>query len=429
MSIYDYEAAFGAADKTSRAMRSAVNSWFDAYYGTAGTEADPCQRIPYTLVSKLTRTVFGEYAAAAADPVAQGWLTALNRSRQDIMQLTLVGGESYIKPCPVGDGFSFVTVPRANVLVFARDEQGVPTDIGTAERTVEGKYYYTLLERRILGPDGLLTIENKLLRSLNDQNPGSPVSLKTLPRYAHLPETFRFPQPVGLGLVRVKTPILNCVDGSADGVAVFAPAMELIAAIDENEAQLRGEFRRGKSRIILSRDLLDENKQLSAEVFVGLDEDPDRVGITLFSPQLREGSYLARKQEYLRNVESMVGLKRGTLADVNMDQRTATEVAASAADHNLTVMDFQRMWQGALEQTLELCNVLAGIYGLPQVVDAQVQVDWGNGVLYDEETLWQSYLQMVSAGLLKPEIALGWRFGMKTDTPQDLAAIRQRFMP
>lgn len=430
MSIYDFEAAFGAADKTTKAMRTAISDWFSAYYQSAeSSDRDPCQRIGYTLVSKLNKTVFGEYSASAADPVAGNWLRALDEKRLDAMQLTLVGGECYIKPCPVGTGFSFTLIPRANVLVFARDEAGNPTDIGTVERCVDGKYYYTLLERRTLGADGLLTIENRLLRSVNDRNPGSPVSLKTLPRYANLPEKFRFLQPVGMGLVRVKTPILNCVDGSSDGVAVFAPAMGLIRAVDENEAQLRGEFRRGKSRVIVSRDLLDENKQLSADLFVGLDEDPDRVGITLFSPQLREGSYLARKQEYLRNIESVIGLKRGTLSDVNMDQRTATEVAASAADYNLTVMELQRMWQGALERTMALCGVLAGIYGLPGAADVGISVDWGNGVLYDEDVMWQSYLQMVQAGLLKPEIALGWRFGMKTDTEEEMAAVRKRLMP
>ena len=427
MSIYDLEAAFGAADITSKAMRNAMESWEKAYYGTSGF-GDPCQRLAYTLVSKLCRTVFAEYATSAKDPVVTGWLDALKSKTAQAMLLALVGGECWLKPCPGAKGFTFTLVPRANMLVFARDPDGLPVDVGMVERCSEGKFYYTLLERRYINSDGLLTVENKLLRSLNDRNPGTQVSLKTLARYAHLPEKATLPVQVGLGMVQLKTPILNCVDGSADGVAVFAPAMELIAAVDENELQLRGEFDRGMSRIIVSRDMLDDNKQLSAQVFVGLDEDPERVGITAFSPALREQSYLARKQEYLRNIESVMGLKRGTLSDVNMDQRTATEVAASAAEYNLTVMDLQRMWQDALQKLVQLCAVLAGLYGLPSG-ETQVSIDWGNGVLYDEDVLWQEYLQMVDKGLLKPEIALGWRFGMKTDTDADLQAVRNKLMP
>jgi len=426
MSIYNYEAAFGAADITSKAMRNAMQDWHNAYYGLGG--GDPCQRLAYTLVSKLTRTVFGEYAASAEHPVVKNWLDKLNLKATQALQLALVGGECWLKPCPGAEGFTFTLVPRENMLVFGRDPEGVPTDVGMVEKSIDGKYYYTLLERRTVGADGLLTVENKLLRSLNDQNPGTEVPLKVLSRYAELPQKVTLPVQMGLGMVSVRTPILNCVDGSADAVAVFAPAMELIAAVDENEAQLRGEFRRGQSRIIVSRDMLDENRQLSSEVFVGLDEDPDRVGITVFSPQLREQSYLARKQEYLRNIESVIGLKRGTLSDVNMDQRTATEVAASAADYNLTVMDLQRMWQSAAEQVMVLCGQLAGLYGLP-IGDCTVSVDWGNGVLYDEDVMWQEYLQMVKDGLIKPEIALGWRFGMQADTEEELALIRQKYMP
>ena len=426
MSIYDFEAAFGAADITSKAMRNALQSWKNAYYGLG--QGDPCQRLAYTLVSKLTRTVFAEYAASAEEPAVKNWLAALNRKAGQAVQLALVGGECWLKPCPGAEGFGFTLVPRENLLVFARDPEGVPTDVGMVERSVDGKYYYTLLERRTVGEDGLLTVENKLLRSLNDQNPGAEVPLKTLARYAALPKKATLPVSVGLGMVSVKTPILNCVDGSADAVAVFAPAMELIAAVDENEEQLRGEFKRGRSRVIVSRDMLDEDRQLSADLFVGLDEDPDRVGITVFSPQLREQSYLARKQEYLRNIESVIGLKRGTLSDVNMDQRTATEVAASAAEYNLTVMDLQRMWENALRETMALCGALAGLYGLPGG-GGKISVDWGNGVLYDEDVLWQEYLQMVDKGLIKPEIALGWRFGMQTDTEAERSAVREKLMP
>ena len=59
MSIYNYEQAFGAADKTSATMRKAIDRWFEMYYESTATEAtDPCQRIPYTVVNKLVNAVF-----------------------------------------------------------------------------------------------------------------------------------------------------------------------------------------------------------------------------------------------------------------------------------------------------------------------------------------------------------------------------------
>lgn len=427
MGIYDYEAAFGAADKTSPAMREAIREWFRLYYQqSADASQDPCQRIAYTVVNKLCKAVFGEYTATAPDAAVRQYLAALDEKKQEALQLALMGGECYLKPCPTGEGFFFTLIPRNNLLVFGRDALGEPVDVGTVECAQQGRHYYTLLERRYVA-GGVLTIENRLFRANTPGTLGTQVALTAHPGYGHLAEKCVYPVP-SLGLVRVKTPMVNCVDGSAEGVSVYAAAVGLIRAIDRNEAELNGEFSRGKSRLVVSADMLDEGKLLD-ELFVGLDEDPDRVGITAFSPALREQSYLARKQEYLRNVESVVGLKRGMLSDANLDQRTATEIAASNADYNLTVMDFQAMWQAAAQKAVALCGALAELYGLPVPKKLDIAMDWGNGVLYDEDKLWEQYVQLVDKGILKPEIALGWRFGRKTETEEDLAAIREKYMP
>ena len=337
MRIYSYEEAFGAVDLTSRPMRRAIGQWFDAYYGNAEDGADPCQRVAYTVVSKLVRTVLGEYQAVSQDPFCQAVLTKLGEKTRQAMEMSLVGGECYIKPCPEKAGFSFTLIPRDHVLVFGRDAAGNVTDMGTVEQSVRGRCYYTLLERRSVDENGYLTMENKLFRSYNAQNLGQEVPLDSHPEYGNLPAVYRYDTPVGsVGLAQLRTPMLNCVDGSRDGVSLFAPAMGLIRAIDENERQLREEFIRGQSRIIASRDLLTEGangeKLLTDHLFVGLDDDPEQVGITLFSPQLRHEAYLERKQEYLRNVESVIGLKRGMLSDANVEDRTATEIASSAGD-------------------------------------------------------------------------------------------------
>lgn len=435
MSIYDYEGSFETADITTKAMRNAVEEWFSLYYQQdADAEGDPCQRIPYTVVNKIVKTVFGEYKVSANCPVLAQMIAQLNKKRKEALQLALVGGECYIKPFPGENGFSFTLIPRNNVLIFGRNPEGIPMDMGTVEKTVRGKYYYTLLERRTVDEKGYLTIENRLFRSTASDKLGNQVPLNEHPDYNALPVRYRYGEPIGsVGLARLKTPMLNCVDGSADGVAVFAPAVGLIRNINRNEAQLNGEFSRGESRVIASSDLLGRNGQggrdLTDHLFVGLDEDPEQVGITIFSPELREKSFLARKHEYLRNVESIIGLRRGMLSDANIEERTATEIASSAGDYNLTVIDFQEMWENALRQVVEICGMLARLYRLDVPKDLQFSVDWGNGILYDEGSTWEAYKEMVTSGLLKPEVALGWRFNMPAETEAELAAIRKRYMP
>lgn len=431
MDIYDLEAAFGACDVTTEAMRQAISDWFSVYYDRSATDsADPCQRVAYTVVNKLLKTVFGEYTPSGDRPLGKHLLQALDGVKEEAVQLALVGGESYLKPVLQRGRLCFLTVPRDRILIFNRDMQGVPTDVGCAARTHRGDWYYTLLERRTVDEQGYLTVKNQLFASKRAEALGNPVALNSLKEYEKLSAAYTYARPVGsVGLVRLKTPMLNCVDGSADGVSVYAAAMALIRAVDENEAQLRGEFQRGQSRVIVSRDLLDRDRKLSDHLFVGLDEDPDRVGITVFSPALRGQAFLERKQEYLRNIESVVGLKRGMLSNISESHRTATEIAASAGDFNLTVMDFQRMWVKALQEALRLTAVLAELYGLPEQEPGTVSVDWGNGVLYDEDAQWEAYRLMVADGLLKPEIALAWRFNLPMQTPEDLAAIRTKYMP
>lgn len=429
MNIYSYQEAFGASDKTSAAMKKAIRDWFSLYFQQETTpDSDPCQRIAYTVVSKITKAVFSEYKASCQDTLVQPWLQSLEKRKQEAMQLALTGGECYLKPCPTGVGFSYTLIPRNNILIFARDAKGEPVDVGLAEKSTLGKHYFTLLERRTVDENGVLTIQTRLFRSTSSENLGGEVELGVHPRYRDLVKIWKS-QVGSVGLVRMKTPMVNCVDGSPDAVAVFAPAAQLIRAIDENEAQLAGEFRRGQSRILVSKDLLDREGELSENLFVGLDDDPERIGMTIFAPQLRHQSFLERKQEYLRNVESVVGLKRGMLSEVNLDQRTATEIAASQGDFSLTVMDFQGMWEEAVKKTMALCAVLARLYGLGNPGNTAVEFDWGNGVLFDEEKTWQGYVQMVKDGLIAPEVALGWRFNMPAETAEQRQAIRQKYMP
>ena len=65
---YGLEEAFRSKDCTTPAMRDAINEWFSLYYDRPTTkESDPCQRIAYTVVNKLTKTCFGEYKAESKD--------------------------------------------------------------------------------------------------------------------------------------------------------------------------------------------------------------------------------------------------------------------------------------------------------------------------------------------------------------------------
>ena len=174
------------------------------------------------------------------------------------------------------------------------------------------------MERRTAGADGL-TIETRLFE-LNGQTLGRCVPLATLPACAELVPQLVLPGVQGVGLAVLKTPLMNCVDGSTDAVSIYAPAAGLLHALARCEEQLNAEFANGASRVFASEDLLRPDAQgrraLQDDLFVGLPDDPANVGVTVYSPTLREGSYLARKQDLLRGCESLLGLRRGILSEV-----------------------------------------------------------------------------------------------------------------
>ena len=433
------EQALRARDITTGPMKKAIQEWFSLYFDTVpAKEEDPCQRIPYVVVNKLTKTTFSEYTAVVEDDFLSGCLERLEKVRKKVMQFALIGGDCYIKPVLTRGGFNFVPVRRDCYLVLARNEEGETTSIGTAEYTASGGKYYTLLEKRTVDESGYLTIENRLFRSEDKSILGAEIPLGALPQYAALEPAVTLSEPLnGLGMALLKTPMVNCVDGSDDSVSVYAPATGLIHNINRNEAQINGEFERGQSRIIASADMMEldesgERRRLVDNVFTAIDDAPDEVGITIFSPALREQSFLARKTEYLRNVESQIGLKRGILSEVEAAERTATEITSSEGDYNLTIIDFQQAWEAALREAMRICCTLGYLYKLcpgKEFDPDTLTIDWGNGVLYDRDKAWAERKEMVAAGLLKPELALAWYFNLPCKTPSDLMKIRRDYMP
>ncbi|MEG1753925.1 MAG: hypothetical protein RR234_08425, partial [Christensenella sp.] len=234
----------------------------------------------------------------------------------------------------------------------------------------------------------------------------------------------------------VKTPMANCVDGSPDGISVYEPAALLIRGINKNERQLDREFDHGESKIFCSEDLFtscaDGTPKIKDDIFYAANASMKETGITVYSPILRDANYENRKQSYLRSVETLIGFKRGILSNVEASERTATEITSSGGDYSLSIQDFQNMWFDAMRDTLKLCDTLGLLFKLcddtPFDVD-DISISWGNGVLYDARQEWLDRLQMVQDGLLKPELALAWKFDLPCETKKDLEAIRDKYMP
>ena len=450
-SIPGLDEAFGGRDVASEEMQTAIKSWIAEYFNrTPDKDSDPCQRLPYTIVHKLEKGMFAEYDSDLQDKdSAKGsWmsenLTQLDLAKSTAMQWALIAGEAWIKPVPFQkDGRTFFrpqVIRRNQAVVMGRDPDGRLTSIGMVEQTAQGGSWYTLVESRTVDAAGFLQMHNKLYRSSGAHLLGAPCALDSLSRYAELSESWAYPKPVGsVGLVPLRTPMANCVDGSLEAVSIYEPAMGLIHNINRNEAQLSREFELGQHRIVAPAEMLRTGdhgeRKLDDQVFVGLQEFRAQggIGLTAFSPTLRHESYEARKQSYLKSVENVIGMKRGLLSDVQEVEKTAYEIASTAGDYNLSLIDLQRVWFDAVREYLTLCDTLGRMYhycdDTSWNVREQLSISWGNGVLYDPDKNWSEILQMVQSEMLKPEIALAWKYDLPWETPKDLEAIREKYMP
>lgn len=442
--------AFGQPDIASAEMQTAIKSWIAEYFRREPDDiSDPCQRLPYTIVHKLEKGMFAEYDSGLLDKDSAkgGWmdenLAQLDQVKSTAMQWALIGGEAWLKPVPLQMGGKTVFCPlvirRSQAVVLGRGPNGTLTAIGTCEQTAQDSSFYTLLEKRMVDENGYLTITNRLYCSPDASQLGTPCALASLPRYAGLAPEYTYPKPVGsVGLVPLRTPMANCVDGSQEAISIYEPAMGLIHNINRNEKLLYDEYELGKHRIVAPAEMLRTGergeRRLADQVFVGLEEyRAQGIGLTAFSPALRHESYEARKQGYLKSVENVIGMKRGLLSDVQEVEKTAYEIASTAGDYNLSLIDLQRVWFDAAREYLSLCDTLGRMYHYCDDTswDAreQLSISWGNGVLYDPDKNWGEILQMVQSEMLKPEIALAWKYDLPWETPEDLAAIRAKYMP
>ena len=450
-SVISTDECFGQPDVTSQEMRDAINAWRDTYLKREGDKAsDPCMRMAYVIVHKLQKGVFAEYSSDILDreKTAKGkWmdrnLSQLDLIRDSILQWMLIGGECWVKPVPRPgpDGstiFAPLLVHRTDAVILAREPDGRVTSIVTAEHTARGSQYYTLLERRTVDANGSLTIENKLYASFDRGTLGIHTALSKLDRYAQLPDLYTYPVPVGgVGMTPLRVPLANCVDGSMDAISIYEPAMGLIRNIDQNEKQLNDEFELARHRLIAPAEMLktgrDGRRTLDDSVFVALKDIHSDLAPTAFTPQLRDEPYERREQKYLRAIENQIGLKRGMLSDAQEVEKTAFEVASTAGDYNLSLLDLQQVWFDGVREYLTLCDTLGKMYRYCDQsawdVTEQLAITWGNGVLYDPDRELETDLRLVAAQLLKPEIAVARHFDQPWADEEDLKNVREKYMP
>lgn len=147
----------------------------------------------------------------------------------------------------------------------------------------------------------------------------------------------------------------------------------------------------------------------------------------MFSPTLRDGSYLTGLNQYLRNVESHAGLSFGVISQVADVEKTATEIVNSRQKLYATVSDLQAALEDALRGLINALDYWADhIPGAPGKGKLNIAFKWDDSIILDRLTEMAQWQQEVSMGLRsKAEYRMHF-FGEDEETAtQAVQAIQQ----
>ncbi len=289
------------------------------------------------------------------------------------------------------------------------------------------------------GAEGL-TIETRLFELNNGQALGRCVPLSALEACADLNcPSSSFCQGCRGGAGRAARPRANCVDGSADVGQHLRPGRGLLHALARCEEQLNTEFANGASRVFASEDLLRPDARAAAPCGTTCSwacptTPPTWGGDGVQPPALREQSYLARKQDLLRAAKACWACAGVSWSEDRGRSRAPHRHRGQRHGGGLRP-DHPRPAGhvgGCRPGSHDPC---APLWGGPVRAAAEcrrpryLERGLGDGVLYDRARVWAEQRELVADGLLRPELALAWYFGLPHETEAELRRVRERLMP
>ncbi|MGN0363690.1 MAG: phage portal protein [Bilifractor sp.] len=302
---------------------------------------------------------------------------------------------------------------------------GSLTDVIFQDQFVDGKTYYTRLERhKLVGQD--VQITQQAYKSNNENYLGTPIELSEVDRWKGLQKEVTIKGTDGqlFGWYRVASS--NTVDADSPmGASVFAKAVPTIEQADKQYSRLLWEFEGSELAIdvdptaLRPRQVRDnsgnvrmEMPKLNQRLFRQVDIDKgDRDLYEVFSPPIRDQNLLNGLNQLLIRVEDLTGLSRGTLSDANDLARTATELKIMKQRSYATVNDNQAALERCLKDVIRAMDKYATLYHLAPEGDYDVSFDWDDSILTDTDSQANEWFTMLNANIVSKAEFREWYFG------------------
>ncbi len=408
----------------SALMRSNTDLWWNAFQGqlpqTATHKNFRPLPVAYTSTAYLAQLVTGEIKFELADERLNAFAQKnLIPNLDKIVQLTLVGGYTVIKPYIVSSGEIFFDVGTSrDFLPISLDENGHITEGIFFERIrLNGKIYERREHHRF--ESGIHYIKNSAYLYGTRQR----VELTEIPRWACLLPEGAIPSSIPM-IATFRTPYANNIDLDSElPISIFANSIGTLHEIDAAHSEYRAEFKKMSAKVFADETVIHGKNGIPDDYFVSVIPDGTSTieqQIMTYAPQIREESHKAAINTELRLYEVQIGVSSGTFTfDSQKGLVTATQVLSEDRTTYNTVAQLQRQLKPVLEAVAEITTNLARFYGF-DVTDGQPAVEFGDSVFEDTGTEFNRRFQMVQAGLLRPENFNAWYFGVPLDKAREM---------
>lgn len=374
----------------------------------------------YVSTAYLAQLVTGEIKFELPDERLNSFAQKNLVPRLDrIVQLTLVGGYTVIKPYITRSGEIFFDVGTSrDFLPITIDENGQITEGIFFERVRCNSKIYERREWHCF-KNGVHSVRNSAYLYGTRER----VELSSVPRWEGLAESGEIPSDIPM-IATLRTPYANNIDlDSALPVSLFANSVGTLHEIDAAHSEYIAEFRKMSAKVFGSGDVFRGKDGITDDYFVTVESDFSTTidnQLMAYAPQIREEAHKAAINIELRLYEVQIGVSCGTFTfDSTKGLVTATQVLSEDRTTFNTVAQLQRQLRPVLEALAKITVKLARFYGF-EVTDGEPAIEFGDSVFEDTGTEFSRRFQMVQAGLLKPEEFNAWYFGVPIDKARKL---------
>ena len=397
----DIESALNIQVATSPEMLQAQELWRKVYKGEANwnNEKIPSLKLAKGICEKVSKLATVEFESEVSGSVRAEYLDKQyqrvvkvhgNKGFRATVEKGCAGGTMILRPFVRGDEI-YVTVVENNCYYpIAYNERDELVSAIFADTIVEDETYFTLLEYCTF-EDNEYTIKYTAYQSDDPKTLGKPIPLEKVEKWANLPPDITFFDVENPWFAVFTMPQVGTEEDSApEGSAVFASAINGLRKADRQEELTEHEFDAGRLKQNISADMLKKNAKgeyitPDGDVFAVFETAGDKEYINTYNPAFRLDALRARLNDIKRDIEFNCGLSYGTISDVSIQAKTATEVEHGRADTASTVTSIQTAWEETLKCLVAIMDEMATQYYLAPSGDYDVSFFWDDSVIITTE--------------------------------------------